>query len=102
MARTNLETLSPKELETALEQARARERAEVKAKLIALAEQLGFSEGEILSGGDAPMLKKSPTTRAAKYANPSNRNQTWSGRGRRPRWLTSEMKKGRKLKDFVI
>lgn len=54
MARTNLETLSPKELETALEQARARERAEVKAKLIALAEQLGFSEGKFSAAVTRP------------------------------------------------
>jgi DNA-binding protein H-NS len=37
-----------------------------------------------------------------KYRNPTNRTETWSGRGLRPRWLVAAMKGGKKLEDFAI
>jgi DNA-binding protein H-NS len=40
---------------------------------------------------------------AVKYRNPSNPNQTWAGRGLKPRWLVAELKGGkRKLADFEV
>lgn len=38
----------------------------------------------------------------AKYRNPSNRSETWAGRGLKPRWLTAALRKGKKLEDFLI
>lgn len=37
-----------------------------------------------------------------KYRNPKNPTETWSGRGRVPRWLKPQLRGGRKLADFVI
>ncbi|MGV7215791.1 H-NS histone family protein [Bradyrhizobium sp. UFLA05-112] len=37
-----------------------------------------------------------------KYRNPKNPAQTWSGRGRLPRWLSPQIRAGRKLDDFLI
>lgn len=37
-----------------------------------------------------------------KYKNPRNPSETWSGRGKQPRWLTEYLKAGRKLDDFLI
>lgn len=39
---------------------------------------------------------------APKYRNPNNPTETWSGRGRQPRWLTAALKSGKKLRDFEI
>lgn len=39
---------------------------------------------------------------APKYRNPENRLETWTGRGRQPRWLAAALKTGRKLTDFAI
>jgi len=36
-----------------------------------------------------------------KYRNPQT-SETWSGRGKRPRWLTVAMKSGRKIEEFRI
>jgi DNA-binding protein H-NS len=36
-----------------------------------------------------------------KYRNPQT-FETWSGRGKRPRWLVAEMKSGRKIEEFRI
>ena len=36
-----------------------------------------------------------------KYRDPQTA-ETWSGRGKRPRWLTAAMKSGRKIEEFRI
>jgi DNA-binding protein H-NS len=37
-----------------------------------------------------------------KYRNPVRSSETWSGRGKQPRWLTAELGSGKKLDDFRI
>jgi DNA-binding protein H-NS len=37
-----------------------------------------------------------------KYRNPQAPSETWSGRGKQPRWLVAAMKSGRKIGDFEI
>jgi len=37
-----------------------------------------------------------------KYRNPKNPAEVWSGRGKLPRWLTAELRTGKKLDDFLI
>jgi DNA-binding protein H-NS len=37
-----------------------------------------------------------------KYRNPNEPSETWSGRGKRPRWLAQALLAGRKIEDFVI
>lgn len=37
-----------------------------------------------------------------KYRNPAVPAETWSGRGKRPRWLVSALKAGRAIDDFKI
>jgi len=37
-----------------------------------------------------------------KYRNPKNRSETWAGRGKQPRWLTAQLRSGKKLTDFLI
>ena len=38
----------------------------------------------------------------AKYRNPNEPSETWSGRGKQPRWLTAALKAGRTIDEFVI
>lgn len=37
-----------------------------------------------------------------KYRSPTEPFETWSGRGKRPRWLTAALKAGRTIEEFVI
>ena len=39
---------------------------------------------------------------APKYRNPNDGSETWSGRGKRPRWLVALLKTGKHLEDFRI
>jgi DNA-binding protein H-NS len=37
-----------------------------------------------------------------KYRNPKVPSETWSGRGKQPRWLVAAMTSGRKIDDFKV
>jgi DNA-binding protein H-NS len=37
-----------------------------------------------------------------KYRNPQEPSQTWSGRGKQPRWLSAALKSGHRIEEFVI
>jgi DNA-binding protein H-NS len=37
-----------------------------------------------------------------KYRNPAEPSETWAGRGKQPRWLTAQLRSGKKLEDFRI
>ena len=108
MVAINFEKLSLKELialeaklAAAIATARQKERAEIKSKVAELAERHGFSVSELFGGlGRGNGRKKSVSI--AKYANPDDKTDTWTGRGRKPNWLLARLKKGAKLSDFEI
>ncbi|WP_409363049.1 H-NS family nucleoid-associated regulatory protein [Bradyrhizobium lablabi] len=38
----------------------------------------------------------------AKYFNPENPSQTWSGGGLKPRWFAAQLEAGRRLDELVL
>jgi len=71
-------------------------------QIIAIADAIGFSVEELLEVGEQ---KRKKTTRKAvepRYRNKRNAEETWTGRGKQPRWLVAELEKGAKLEDFLI
>jgi DNA-binding protein H-NS len=48
-----------------------------------------------------PERRKFPTA-SPKYRNPDHPSETWSGRGKRPRWLTAALTAGRTIDEFMI
>ncbi|WP_333816179.1 H-NS histone family protein [Tabrizicola sp.] len=101
----DLNTLSLKELKDLQSQvAKAisgyedRRKREALAELEEKAKTLGFSLSELT--GVTTGRKRSPST--AKYANPANAADTWSGRGRKPRWFSEALAKGKKPDDMAI
>lgn len=87
-----------RELEAAIADARLRERSEVLVKMEELAQESGFSLTELVGGRG----KVKGRSGVAKYANPDDRSQTWTGRGRKPNWLVVRLKKGADVEDFAI
>jgi DNA-binding protein H-NS len=53
------------------------------------------------AGNQARQRRKYPQV-YPKYQNPSAPEETWSGRGKKPRWLVSALKAGSKIEDFRI
>jgi DNA-binding protein H-NS len=37
-----------------------------------------------------------------KYRNPNQPSETWTGRGKQPRWLVDQLRSGRRIDDFRI
>src|ERR1700738_4525566 len=64
---------------------------------------------DVIEGGYAPQSynangkarRKYPRV-FPKYRNPQTPSETWSGRGKQPRWLVADIKTGRKMEDFRI
>jgi DNA-binding protein H-NS len=52
--------------------------------------------------GVASMRRGTGGKVAPKYRNPDNPDQTWAGRGLKPRWLAAALKAGKKLEYFSI
>lgn len=101
----NLDTMSLKELKD-LQTRVAREitgfedrkKREALAELEEKARTLGFTLNELVAA--APARKRKPAR--AKYANPANAAETWTGRGRKPRWAEAALKSGKSLDDLLI
>jgi DNA-binding protein H-NS len=95
----DLKPLSRKELvklqqdvAKALKDAEIRDLREARKAAERAVSEFGFSLDEI-SGGKLP-ARKTKTAGAAKYRNPNNPDQTWSGRGRRPGWMVEAINAG--------
>ena len=74
------------------------ERAALKEKVTAFVKEHGFQISELFGRG-----KKGKGSVAIKYRDPSNPQNTWTGRGRMPRWMTAATKGGKaKKEDFAI
>lgn len=70
-----------------------REKHELIRKVQFLAEQSGLNFTDIFG-----KIGKS----AAKYINPENPSQAWTGHGRRPGWLAEKLERGSKIEDFAV
>lgn len=113
----DVEKLSLRELTSLLAAAEKRKRllarrrplATVRREAVALAARHGYTLEELYGERPAPQAaakKRSPRRKtgkvAAKYRDPDNKRNTWSGRGRMPRWLAQKTKHGRSVADFLI
>jgi DNA-binding protein H-NS len=51
--------------------------------------------------GEAARPRAYPTV-LPKFRNPDNMSETWAGRGKKPRWLSAQLKSGKQIEDFRI
>jgi DNA-binding protein H-NS len=82
-------------LNEAVEVRRDTEKNELLEKMTLLASESGYSLDELL--GNKP--KKSVKIR---YRNPDNFSDTWTGRGRKPKWVEALLESGKTLEDIEI
>jgi len=83
---------------------KARQQQEVtkaREKILAIAQGLGVSVEELLTNGGAKS-KNSGKKVQVQYQNPADNAQTWTGRGRQPRWIAEGLAGGKSLADFKI
>ena len=68
-----------------------------KKELMQKAKELGVDINTIFSS-----TQKETKPAVQKYANPADNSQTWSGRGRQPKWVVSALESGKTLEDLTI
>lgn len=82
-----------------------RKRREAIAAAEQVAKEHGFKLGELFGGGKTDRGGRVPATKSsapAKYRNPDDPQQTWSGIGRRPSWVRAALDAGRSLDDLAV
>jgi DNA-binding protein H-NS len=73
----------------------------LREKIHALIKAEGYSFDDIF-GGKAPGKRRSGGIVPPKYKNPADPEQTWSGRGKRPRWFNDALKAGKTEKSLLV
>jgi DNA-binding protein H-NS len=73
------------------------EKANAKKQILELAKSYGLSLDDVLSNATAA---RKPVE--AKYKNPNDESQTWTGRGRKPVWAQALLDEGFSLEDLAI
>ena len=110
----DLKSMSPKELkalqkkiDTALARVTGKEKKAALAAVEKVAKVHGFALADLIETGSAKAalktkakVKKQPAL--AKYANPSDKTQTWTGKGRQPGWFKDAIGAGKRAADLVI
>lgn len=73
----------------------------VRKQIEELAASLGLSVDEVMNTAQSqPKKAKKPVE--PRYRDPSEPTNTWTGRGKQPRWLATKIAEGAKLQDFLI
>ena len=70
--------------------------------IVEIAKNVGLSLEALIEFGASKQKKAPRKAVEPRYRNVNNAEQTWTGRGKQPRWLVAELEKGAKLEDFVI
>jgi len=106
MQEMDLDALSLKELKKfqgdvakAISTYEDRMKKEALAELEAKAREMGFNLGELLGTSKG---KRTSGSVAPKYAHPENPSVTWTGRGRKPKWVVEALEAGKSLEDLAI
>ena len=116
----DLRNLSAKELGALIEKAKQQQTrlakrtpiATVRSKITKFAKAEGYTLEELfgMSGNRGAKAAAKPSSRAGrklgkvapKYRNPANPKETWTGRGKHPRWMAALIAKGKKADDFLL
>ncbi|QWT46020.1 H-NS histone family protein [Azospira inquinata] len=104
----DISTLSLVELQDLLQQIPAeikkreeQDKQKVLDELKALAESRGFSLDSLVKAKEKGKVKAVRTVKA-KYRNPANPEQTWTGRGRKPQWVAEWIAGGRSIDELAV
>lgn len=89
------------ELEKKIEDARRQELADAISQIRALMAQYGITIADLSARPSAKGSSAKGSKVAPKYRN-SATGETWTGRGRQPKWVESALASGKTLDDLAI
>jgi len=104
----NIRNLSHAQLSDLIQRAKARQdelarekATKLRAKISAMVKAEGFAIEDVFGGAGARRCGVRRKVKP-KYRNPADPSQTWTGRGKRPRWYQAALASGKKEKDLLI
>lgn len=84
-----------------IEELEALEQLKTMEKIQDLAKQAGL-EVTLKPAGKRSRRRATNGATPPKYRNPRNAQETWSGRGRKPKWVEQALSDGKKLEDLAV
>jgi DNA-binding protein H-NS len=109
MAKIDLSNCSLNELkrleydvEKEITERRQEELGKARQQIISMAQALSLSVEELFDAIGNKTKDREAGTLQARYRNPADSQQTWTGRGRQPKWVGEALANGRNLEDFRI
>ena len=107
-------------IDKAIKLAEKRDKKATLQQMAALAKKNGFELHELMPGASSAQARSAGSSKptgksrprkkiskarakvAPKYAHPDNPEQTWTGRGRNPLWVSELLDSGKSLDDLLI
>lgn len=94
------------DIEKAIKDRQSGDLKKAREEIQAIAQRLGVSVDDLLGGSGGKSGGKSKGSTGVKvaplYQNPADASQTWSGRGRQPRFIQDALAAGKTLEDLKI
>jgi DNA-binding protein H-NS len=84
---------------------KARQQQEVKKareQILAIARDVGLPVEDLLGNTGAKSKPGGREKVQPRYQNPADKAQTWTGRGRKPKWIAEGLANGKTLEEFKI
>jgi DNA-binding protein H-NS len=96
-----------KDIETELKHREVTDKKKALERMRDIAGEYGLTLSEVINKDGRLDTKKSKLknvgqSHKAKYINPENPTQTWSGRGQQPKWVKEALAKGKTLEQLSI
>src|SRR5918999_2705108 len=96
-----------KDIETELKHREVTDKKKALERMRDIAAEYGLSLSEVINkegrlDTKKPKSKNADQASLPKYINPDNPDQTWSGRGQKPKWLKEALAKGKTLEQLLI
>ena len=101
MSRKELEKLAS-DVEKQLERLRKKDLKKLRQEMEKLAASHGVTVEEAMAMTPAPKKAGPKTKSVPKYANPSDKSQTWTGKGRQPEWFKAAIAAGKTPESMAI
>ena len=76
--------------------------AKARQQILAIAQAAGVTVEELLATGTKRSNRGKGQKVKTQYQNPADNAQTWTGRGRQPKWIAEGIAGGKQLSDFRI
>lgn len=109
MAGPNYDKMAMKDLldhqnriQKAISGAKERAVSDARNDVAQLLARRGLSMDDMVETGRRTARASKGSKVAPKYRNPENPSETWTGRGRQPRWLVAKLAKGGKIDSYRI